>query len=29
MWLDGQSPYISGAGNPNNANAKWIVDLLP
>lgn len=23
MWLSGESPYITGSGDPNNANAQW------
>lgn len=27
MWLDGDEPYITASGNPNNANSIWMVAL--
>lgn len=26
MWLKGESPYLTKAGNPDNANARWQLD---
>jgi hypothetical protein len=27
MWLSGQSPYITRAGNPSNADSQWLIEL--
>jgi len=29
MWLSGDSPYITGKGDPKNDNAQWEIDGLP
>lgn len=29
MWLNGQSPYVSGKGDPKNDDALWSIDGLP
>ena len=29
MWLNGESPYVSGKGDPKNDNALWSIDGLP
>lgn len=26
MWLSGESPYITGSGNPANGNAQWVIE---
>jgi len=28
MWLSNQSPYITRAGNPANANSQWIIEQV-
>jgi hypothetical protein len=27
MWLSGESPYITKAGNPSNANSQWLIEF--
>jgi hypothetical protein len=27
MWLKGESPYITRAGNPANADSQWMIEL--
>jgi hypothetical protein len=27
MWLSGQSPYITKAGNPSKANSQWLIEF--
>jgi hypothetical protein len=29
MWLSGESPYITGTGNPANRNSWWIFEPVP
>ncbi|WP_205691940.1 hypothetical protein [Caulobacter soli] len=29
VWLKGDEPYLTGAGNPGNANAQWKIEGLP
>ena len=29
MWLSGESPYVTGTGDPKNDNAQWSIDGLP
>ena len=29
MWLSGDSPYVSGKGDPKNESARWSIDGLP
>jgi hypothetical protein len=29
MWLSGESPYLTRSGNPNNANARWVLEPTP
>ncbi|WP_428719308.1 hypothetical protein [Undibacterium curvum] len=26
MWLKGEEPYVTGAGNPENTNALWVIE---
>jgi hypothetical protein len=28
MWLKGQSPYITSAGNPANPDSQWLIEPI-
>jgi hypothetical protein len=29
IWLSKESPYLTKAGNPSNANAQWRIESVP